>query len=184
MTGKAPKTWGQSVFQLTPLATLRALQPDAEHCPGSGPTVAVAAAHTGPFVRRLRTHQTRQLPLAVCSGPGKERSRGQAASPASFGDRGGCPLKASWLYHVHKRSLKDSARIMATPHSGAIRARLRLAGGPRQPLLVNRIEKVTPTEKAQSTLALWATSSNDKGPLALCVKKGRRDSTRSTGPVE
>lgn len=60
---------------------------------------------------------------------------------------------------------------MATPHSGAIWACLRLAGGPQQPLLVNRIEKVTPTEKAQSTLALWAISSNDKGPLALCVKK-------------
>ena len=34
LTGKAPKTRGQSVFQLTPLATLRALQPDAKHFPG------------------------------------------------------------------------------------------------------------------------------------------------------
>ena len=39
---------------------------------GSAPTDTVAAAHTGPFVQRLCSHQQRQLPLGLCSGPGKK----------------------------------------------------------------------------------------------------------------
>lgn len=39
---------------------------------GSAPTDAVAAAHTGPFVQRLRSHEQRQRPLVLCSGPGKK----------------------------------------------------------------------------------------------------------------
>ena len=39
---------------------------------GSAPTDAVAAAHTGPFVQKLCSHQQRQLPLVLCSEPGKK----------------------------------------------------------------------------------------------------------------
>lgn len=144
LTGKAPKARGQSVFHSTPTAALQALQPDS-------------ALHPQMLLRRLT-----QAPLFRGSARMSRGSflwscaqgLGRKTLQSLFGGGGGSSPKASWLCCVHRWSMKDVARITATPPSGAIRGCVPLARGPWQPLLVNRIEKVVPTEPSVNTGAV------------------------------
>ena len=127
LTSRAPKARGRSVFHSTPTAALQALKPDS----ALHPQILLRRLTQAPLFRGSARISRGSFLWACAQGLGRRTLRSR------FAGGGGSSLKASWLCRVHRWSVKDAARITATPPSGAIRGYVPLARGPWQPLLVN-----------------------------------------------